>query len=154
MGRSCQDPRDSDITASHFIRHRLTHALHLLKRCLLSHVVQAPGGFITQSNLTRRNVRLELKPGPQRGINDAHGSTLSKAPFIYNHICLHANFSFGCHAVHFLWLCPECFLNFLNDRSTEPTNFTMFTLTCQVTDRSLCWLLKFFSQQGTYGLWD
>lgn len=101
-------------------------------------------GCITQPNLTHRNVGLELKPGPRRGIKDAHGTMLGKAHFSYNHICLHANFPFRCNAVHFLQLCPECFLNFLNDRSTEPTNLTGVKLNCQVTDSSLVLAFKVF----------
>lgn len=101
-------------------------------------------GCITQPNLTHRNVRLEPKPGPQRGIKDVHCLMLGKAPFSYNHICLHANFSFRCHAVNFLWPCLKRFLNFLNDRSTEPTNLVMLKLTCQVTDSSLMLAFKDF----------
>lgn len=56
-------------------------------------------GCLTQPNLTHRNVRLELKP---EGTLDVHGSALGEAPFSYNHICSHANFSFRCRAVHFL----------------------------------------------------
>lgn len=37
-------------------------------------------GCLTQPNLTHRNVRLELQPGPQKGIQDVHGSVLGKTP--------------------------------------------------------------------------
>lgn len=69
-------------------------------------VLSEPVKDLSQSNLTRRNFMTEPRPGPQRGINDE------------NHICLRANFSVRCRAVHFLWL--DCFFNPLSDSSTEP----------------------------------
>lgn len=108
------------LTFFFFIRRRLTHALHLFERCLLSHVGQV-------------SVRMSrtAKPDSQecQGWTEARPTKRNKGctrldvrPFLYNHIWSHANFSFRCHAFHFLQLCPERFLNFLNDRRAEPTN--------------------------------
>lgn len=111
------------------IRHKITHVLHLLE-FLLSHV----GWVSVRMSHTAKPDSQECQAWTlarlSKAIRRSRSSVLSKKKsFSYIYSWLHANFSFICHAVHFLWLYPKQFLNILNDRSTEPANFTVLILT-------------------------
>lgn len=109
------------------IRHKITHVLHLLE-FLLSHVGWVSARMSHTAKPDSQECQAWTLARLSKAIQDASPPPQKKC-FSYSYSWLHANFSFICHAVHFLWLYSKQFLNILNDRNTEPANFTVLILT-------------------------
>lgn len=92
---------------------------------------------VSQPNLTHRNVRLELQPGPQRGIQDVDSSVIGKAP------------SHATTSAHML-IFPLDVMQFISSDFAQNGSLTFWMtealrqLTCQLSDSSLVQALKVF----------